>query len=1011
MRTSTLGLNFRIITLAGLLVYCLVSAASVAATERVVVPTPPGGGPGIATAPADEAPPYTGSGEFQLTGYAEHRMSDRLADRFTRDATRDKSLRYDDIGGDDIVVTTDEEIWYNSMDIATNGDIYVAVTVDDPTTGWEIQVHRSLDGGESWTLWGLLQDSDPDVTYTSPCIHVAEGTADRCFVAFLYDEAGITFQIRVAGSDLALTSGDFSTEVVAMSDPAANFYSPDLTSDSVSFDGYFLYLVAQHQESDGGDIFFTRSIDYGVSFESAYAIASLTVGDRDYFHPDVAYGFDGYVHVAWAFGSRTEAFDDALRYRRATSYAGGGLGSWTGVQYLTSTTNGVNEMFPQMAASATDDQVVIAHERRYGISWGDPGVFGSDDYGATFAHQDTIPNGIKQIASLEKQAATGNWILGGYHVQGDGLQRASSADITSWSSVETFEDRSHYTSFSHSTGMAIDPSHDDQVAMIWSMRNLTATPDTLMFDAEWRSGPGYPNLEDGFPQNLVASPKSPPAVVDLDGDDDLEIVFSDQDNMIQVFHHDGSVMSGWPVAVPATLSDGPVAIGDMRGNGGPLLIVGTTNGYAYAYESDGTAIPGWPFNTTTGATAYVSIGALGGMYPRLAAVAAGERLYFLNDDGIIYNGFYRSWPGRTFSAPVAIGDVDGDGVAEAVGAVSERVFAAHAEEATGVFFRDVPSDVSDAVTLGDFDLDGDVEVVVPTEDGSLYLLQGDGSDFAGTWPFVSSTGSRLSSAAIADCLGTGEPEIAVAAFEWTVHLLYHTGSQQPGYPVETASWFIHGAPVMGYLDDYHSSDVIIGARGYRGWGWDNFGYLVPGWPKWFDDHVYQPPALGDLDLDGSTEIVFLSLGQLIIVDVNQVVTPARQSWPMYGYDPQRTGCADCDEDITTAVDSGSDEESGGIEATRVSFAAPSPNPLAGGGTTFSFALPGRAQVRLEVYDIRGRRVATVTREEATAGPHLIAWEGRDDTGRPLASGQYLARLTARGPGIDKTLLRKLTVLR
>lgn len=985
----------------------LITVAPAAASERVVVPTPPGGGPGVSTAPADEAPPFTGGGEFELPDFAQHRLADQLVE----EGILDKSLRYDDIGGDDVVVTTDEEIWWNSMDIATNGDIYVATSIEDATTGWEIRVFRSQDGGDTWTQWGLLSDPDPNVTYSSPSIHVAEGNADRCFLAFRYDEVGISSQIRVAGSDLALTSGDFSTEIVAMDDPPANMYSPDLTSDSISYTGYYLYLVANHSESDGGDIWFARSIDLGASFESAYAIGSLTVGDRDYFHADVAYGFGGWVHVAWAFGSRTGAFDDALRYRRAASFAGGGLGSWDAVQYLTNTSNGVDELFPQIAGASTDNQVVIAHERQRASSRVDPGVFGSDDQGATFAHQDTIPNGIKKLCSIEKQPSTGNWIIGGYHSSGDGLQRASSADITSWSSAETFEDRYHYNSFSHSTSMALDPSHGDQAGMIWAMRNLTADPDTLMFDAEWRAGPGYPNFEDGFPLDLPAQPKSPPAVVDLDGDDDLEIVFGDYDSNIQVYHHDGTVMSGWPVAVPATLTDGPVAIGDMRGNGDLLLLAGTTNGYVYAYETDGTAVPGWPFNTNQAASAYVSIGALGGPYPRMAAVAAGERLFFVNDDGDAHHGFYWSWPGKTISAPVAIGDVDGDGLAEAVGAASDRVFAVHGTVPSGVFSRTVPSDVSDAVTLGDFDLDGDVEVVVPTEDGSLYLLQDDGSDFAGSWPFVSSTGSALSSGAIANCLSTGEPEIAVAAFNWHVHLLWYDGAQVFGYPVETASWFIYGAPVMDTILDPYSADVIIGARGTRGWAWDNFGYLVPGWPKWFDDHVYEPPALGDLDLDGNIEIVFLSQGQMIIVDVSQTPDNPEGRWPMYGYDPQRTGCANCYEDIYTSVDPGGDDEAVGEGTMRISFAAPSPNPIAGSGTTFSFALPGRAQVRLEIFDIRGRRVATVTREEAGAGEHILTWNGRDDAGRSLASGQYLARLQVRGPGLDRTLMQKITVLR
>ena len=186
------------------------------------------------------------------------------------------------------------------------------------------------------------------------------------------------------------------------------------------------------------------------------------------------------------------------------------------------------------------------------------------------------------------------------------------------------------------------------------------------------------------------------------------------------------------------------------------------------------------------------------------------------------------------------------------------------------------------------------------------------------------------------------------------------------------------------------------------------GNLVNGWPKYFDDHVYQPPAMGDLDLDGRGEIVFLTLDQLIVLDINQIMADPDETWPMYGYDPQRTGCANCPEDVATDVGPGEDAVTNGI--TRVSFAQPAPNPIAG-QTTFSFALPARAEVRLEIFDLRGRRVATVTQEEAGPGQQVTFWNGRDDAGRALASGQYLARLQVRGSGLDQTLVHKITVLR
>ena len=72
-----------------------------------------------------------------------------------------------------------------------------------------------------------------------------------------------------------------------------------------------------------------------------------------------------------------------------------------------------------------------------------------------------------------------------------------------------------------------------------------------------------------------------------------------------------------------------------------------------------------------------------------------------------------------------------------------------------------------------------------------------------------------------------------------------------------------------------------------------------------------------------------------------------------------------------------------------------PNPFRG-ATTVSFVLPASGSVRLAIFDVRGRRVATLLDGERVAGPHRATWSGRDERGDPVASGVYIARLTQAG---------------
>jgi photosystem II stability/assembly factor-like uncharacterized protein len=63
-------------------------------------------------------------------------------------------------------------------------------------------------------------------------------------------------------------------------------------------------------------------------------------------------------------------------------------------------------------------------------------------------------------------------------------------------------------------------------------------------------------------------------------------------------------------------------------------------------------------------------------------------------------------------------------------------------------------------------------------------------------------------------------------------------------------------------------------------------------------------------------------------------------------------------------------------------------------TVIRFALPRMAQVKLEIYNLRGQRVRVLVNDQFAAGYHTAEWNGRDESGRLLASGVYLYRLTA-----------------
>ena len=83
-----------------------------------------------------------------------------------------------------------------------------------------------------------------------------------------------------------------------------------------------------------------------------------------------------------------------------------------------------------------------------------------------------------------------------------------------------------------------------------------------------------------------------------------------------------------------------------------------------------------------------------------------------------------------------------------------------------------------------------------------------------------------------------------------------------------------------------------------------------------------------------------------------------------------------------------------------------PNPF-NSETVLSYFLLEPGPARLELFSMIGQRVAVLRQGHQQAGYHRLRWNGRDDAGRPLASGIYLYRLVT-DEGI---LTRKLVLLR
>jgi parallel beta-helix repeat protein len=451
----------------------------------------------------------------------------------------------------------------------------------------------------------------------------------------------------------------------------------------------------------------------------------------------------------------------------------------------------------------------------------------------------------------------------------------------------------------------------------------------------------YTFMQSGWPVFMGSGPEngtgSGPTFADLDQDGYLEIIVGGYDGYLYAWHHDGTLVAGWPQQVvqvaPLSLTEVYTpAVGDIDNDGNPEIVVSASDGYIHAFSSTGSLLAGWPVEvdfTKRGMTfGPVSLADVDGdsALDIVYGSFRDRQVYVLDHQGNNVPG----WP-QNFSEsnellypkgnPPVIADIDGDGSDEIIAPLlkwsdspywqATLVYAWHSNGTIVDGWPNVVSNLTGTIwfqTAAAGDVDGDDSTDIIVMNGiEITVVDKDGNTLPGSWPvgggwlFEPNIGFVL-----ADFEDDGRLEIIYVQRN-NISILNHDGTLRNAIDFsETFGYVIDGLAVSD-LDNDGKEDIVgvfyDSFADYPGLGfrpvtevfaWNDQGQLLNNFPLEVFSGSRGTPIVADLDGDGDVELGvgehnFFYNNFFYVWDLPAAYNQDQSPWPMFGHDAENTG--------------------------------------------------------------------------------------------------------------------------
>ncbi len=516
---------------------------------------------------------------------------------------------------------------------------------------------------------------------------------------------------------------------------------------------------------------------------------------------------------------------------------------------------------------------------------------------------------------------------------------------------------------------------------------------------------------------------SSPALVDVDGDDTLEVVIASNSKWVYLWNHRGESLPNWPVETDVSADFNETsspAVGDIDNDGEMEIVYASFVGQRLlAWEMDGSDVSGFPVSLGDAVIrCSATLEDFDGDSALEIGIGTGDTQFrFSVFDHTGAELWARTVAGRVHSTAAA-GDIDADGDLEVIHGADDatpagEVYSWHHNGDTVVGWPTVVGHhVDGGPALADIDGDDSLEIFVGSIDNYLYGWNHRGNDLPG-WPKLLGTGSVfegiVSSPAIGDIDNDSTNGVEIVVGRGIIQsavgrlcAFHQNGDSVSGFPIDLPG-SVTSSPAIADVDGDYDLEIFVGCQDGYLYAFHHTGSPVADFPIFVSPYgVTSSPALADIDLDGDIELAVGGKGSaaggddsMYIWDLPGPYDPARAPWPMFHHDEWHTGLYGRNVGVGPGIE---EDRIANCATGMLQLLQNAPNPFSG-TTAITYLLPrlhaghpiagSSVPVRLTVFDLTGRLLEVLVSQEQSPGIHRVTWDGT-----PHLSGVYFYRLEA-----------------